>query len=93
MPSKRGKDGELPEKTLTSSTTKRVHRDETNTTQDASVMTPPASTAVASSTVHGDSPHASNAEDEPALMVDYNESTPLPSPINDEYSERMWHED
>ena len=26
-------------------------------------------------------------------MVDYNESTPLPSPMDDEDSERMWHGD
>ena len=59
---------------------KRVHRDETTTTQDASFMTPTASTAIASSTGHGDSPHASNAEDDRAVIVDYNDSTPLPSP-------------
>ena len=76
MPSKHGKDGESSEKTLTSSTTKRVCRDETTTTQDASVMTPTASTAVASSTSHVDSPHAPNAEDDHASMVDSNESFP-----------------
>ena len=37
------------------------------TTQDASVMTPTASTAVASLTGYGDLPDASNAEDDPAL--------------------------
>ena len=93
MPSIRGKDGKSPEKTLTSSTTKRVRCDETTTKQDAIVMTPTDSTAVAPSTYHGDSPHEYNAENEPALMVDYNESTPLPSPMDNEDSERMWHED
>ena len=68
-----------------------MRRDETTTTQDASVMTPTASTAVTSSTSHGDSSHESNAEYDPALMVDYNESTLLPSPMDDEDSERMWH--
>uniref|UniRef100_M4BZ29 Uncharacterized protein n=1 Tax=Hyaloperonospora arabidopsidis (strain Emoy2) TaxID=559515 RepID=M4BZ29_HYAAE len=56
-------------------------------------MTPTASKAVASSKGHTGSLHASNAEDEPALMVDYNESTPLPSPMDDEDSEYMWHGD
>ena len=73
---KRGGDDGPPAKTLTSSTTKRVRRDETTTTQDASVMTPTASTAVASPTSHVDSPHASNAEDDHASMVDSNESFP-----------------
>ena len=91
MSSKRGKDGESPAKTLTSSTTKRVRRDETTATQDASVMTPTASTAVASSTSHGDSPHATNADDKPELIVDYNESTPSSSPMDDEDSECIWH--
>ena len=59
-------------------------RDKATTTQDANVMTPTASTVVVSSTGRGDSPHASNAEMDPALMVDYNESTPLPSPMDDE---------
>ena len=66
---------------------------ETMTTQDASVMTPTASTAVTSSTGHGDSSHASNAEADPALMLYHNDSTPLPSPMDNEDSERMWHED
>ena len=65
MLSNRGKDGESLEKTLTSSTTKRGRCDETTTTQDASVMTSTGSTAVASSTSHGDSPHVTNAEDDP----------------------------
>ena len=63
--------------------------DETTTTQDAIVMTPTDSTAVALSTDHGDSPHEYNAENDPALMVDYNESTPLPSPVDDEDIGRM----
>ena len=65
--------------------------DETTTTQDASVMTPSSSTAVASSTGYGSSPHASIAEAKPELMVDYNESTLLPSPLYDEHIVRMWH--
>ena len=63
MPSNCGKDGESPVKTLASSTTKRVRRDEMTTTQEDIVMTLTAGTAVASSTGHGDSPHASDAED------------------------------
>ena len=93
IPSKCGKDGESPEKTLISSTTKRVRSDETTTTKDASVMTLNASTAVASLTSHGASPHATDAENEPELMLDYNYSTPFPSPMDDEDSERMWHGD
>ena len=54
-------------------------------------MTPTASTAVASSISQGNLPHVTNAEDDPELMVDYNESTHLPSPMDDEDSERMWH--
>ena len=93
MPSERGKDYETPAKSLTSSTTKRVHRDEMTTTQDASVTTLNASTEIASTTSHGDSPHSFNAQYEPILMLDYNESSLLPSPMDDEDSERMWHGD
>ena len=91
MPSKRRKDGKSPVKTLTSSTTKRVLRDKTTTTQNTSVMTPTASIAVASSIDHDGLPYASNTEDRPKLIVDYCESTLLPSPMDDEDSERMWH--
>ena len=47
MPSKRGKDGEQPEKMLISSVNKRVRRDGSTMTQNASVIKPTASTAVA----------------------------------------------
>ena len=51
-----------------------MRRDEATTTQDVSVTTPTASTVVASSTSYAGQPHAFNEEDEPNLMVDYNES-------------------
>ena len=92
MPPKRGKNGGSPAKTPTSSSTKRVLRDETTVTQDAYVKTPAASTEVASSTDHDGSPHTSGVKDEPELMVDYNESTPLTSPMDDKDSERLRHE-
>ena len=89
MPYKCGKDGESTAKTPSSSVTKRVRRDETTTTHDASVTTSTAITEFAPQTDHGGSPHESNAEDDPALMVEYNESTPLPSSMDGEDSERM----
>ena len=81
--------GGSPAKSLTSFTTNRVRCDENTKTQDASFKTPTGNTTVTVSTGHGGSPHASIAEDEPALMVDYNESTPLS--VDDDDSERMWH--
>ena len=91
MPSKRGKDGGSPVKTSTSATTKRVRRDEATKTHDASVTAPTARTEVESSTGHDVSPDAFNAEDNPELMVDFNESIILPAPIDDGDSERVWH--
>ena len=70
-----------------------MRREEKTKTQDASVTTPTASTVVTSSTGYGDSPHASCAEDDHELMVEYNEPTPLPPTMDDEDSERMWHGD
>ena len=53
-----------------------MRREEKTKTQDASVTTPTASTVGTSSAGYGDSPHASNAEDDHASMVDSNESFP-----------------
>ena len=70
MPPKSGKDGDAPAKTPTSSATKLVRRDITTTTQDPSITTPTTSIEVALSTGHAGSPHASNADDGPELVLD-----------------------
>ena len=68
-----------------------MSRNEATTTQHASATTPTATTAVASSGGKDCSPHALNEEDYSELMVDYNKSNSLSSPMDDEGSSFMWH--
>ena len=70
-----------------------MRRDEATTTQGDIATIPTASTAVESLTGHSGSSYSSNAENDPERMVDYNDSTHLPSPMDDEGNGCMWHRD
>lgn len=87
MPPKRGSGGSSA-KTPTHARTKRSRLSDDTESQGVTVTTSTATAAFASSTPLGDL----SVEDDPALMVDYDESTPLPSPQRgDEDSELMRH--
>ena len=76
------------EKTPTAKNTKRTRRDDKSGTQSAAVASTTAvatTTTVASTTSHED---PSNEED-PSLLVDYEESTPAPSPQSGDEDNRL----
>ncbi|CAI5726821.1 unnamed protein product [Peronospora effusa] len=79
MPLKRGKADGSPAKAPMQSSTKRTRRDLSQPSQSAS------GTGV-------DLPSHDNVDEDPSLIVDYNETTPLPSPQSgDEHSTLMGH--
>ncbi|CAI5707476.1 unnamed protein product [Peronospora effusa] len=79
MPPKRGKADGSPAKAPMQSSTKRTRRDLSQPSQSAS------GTGV-------DLPSHDNVDEDPSLIVDYNETTPLPSPQSgDEQSALMGH--
>lgn len=87
MPPKRGGGGSS-EKTPISPKAKRTRLSDDSSSQGVAVATTAAPEAVASTTAPGDL----SVEDDPDLMLDYNESTPVPSPRSgDEDSELMRH--
>ena len=90
MPPKRGRDDRSPAKAPIQTHTKRTRRDYSPPSPSLSVATPTAN--VGPSTGHNDPSHSPSADDDPSLIVDYNESTPLPSPHSgDEHSALMGH--
>ena len=93
MPPKCERDDGSPAKAPTHPSDKHARRENSPTSQSTAVTTSTATEAVASSTSITDVPPALSAEDDPSLVVDYNESTPLPSSMSDEDSERMWYGD
>ena len=85
MPPKRGHDDGSPAKAPSQTNTKRTRRDNSPPSPSASVATPASNDGP--STEHNDPSHSPSADDDPSLIVDYNESTPLPSPHSgDEHS-------
>ena len=91
MPPKRDHDDGSPAKAPSQTNTKRTRRDNSPPSPSASVATPASN--VGPSTEHNDPSHSPSADDDPSLIVDYNESTPLPSPHSgNEYSALMGHE-
>ena len=79
MPPKRGKADGSPAKAPMQSSTKRTRRDSSQLSQSAS------GTGV-------NLPSHYNVDEDPSLIVDYNETTPLPSPQSgDEHSALMRH--
>ncbi|CAI5709824.1 unnamed protein product [Peronospora effusa] len=79
MPPKRGKADGSPAKAPMQSSTKRTRRDLSQPSQSAS------GTGV-------NLPSHDNVDEDPSLIVDYNETTPLPSPQSgDEHSALMGH--
>lgn len=88
MPPKRGRGDGSPAKAPKQTSAKRTHRDDSQSSRSDSVATPTSN--VGSSTEHNDPPHLFSEDVDPSLVVDYNESTPLPSPhSSDEHSELM----
>ena len=57
---------------------KRMRRDDLQASLSASVVTP--SSNVGPSAERNDPPHLLSEDIDPSLIVDYDESTPLPSP-------------
>ena len=90
MPPKRGRDDGSPAKAPIHTHYKRTRRDNSPPSPSVSVATPTSN--VGPSTGHNDPSHSPSADDDPSLIVDYNESTPLPSPHSgDEHSALMGH--
>ena len=79
MPPKRGKSNGSPAKAPMQSSTKRTRRDLSQPSQSASVT-------------ETNLPSHDNVDEDPSLIVDYNETTPFPSPQSgDEQSALMGH--
>ena len=91
MPPKRGRDDGSPAKAPIQTHTKRTRRDNSPPSPSVSFATPTSNSGP--STGHNDPSHSPSADDDSSLIVDYNESTPLPSPHSgDEHSVLMGHD-
>ena len=92
MPPKRGHVGGSSAKTPTQPRTKRMRRVNLPAASNALVGTPTATAAVALTGLK-DPSHFNSEDVDPSLIVDYNESTPLPSPHSSDADNKLMRKD